>query len=48
MLPLRVVLGAAYLVWLATNHNRYDRFFIYALNYDRQQRVQDLILRFGG
>ncbi len=29
-------------------HNRYDRFFIYILNYDKQQRVQDLIRRFGG
>ncbi len=29
-------------------HARYDRFLIYRLNYDRQQRVQDLIQRFGG
>jgi len=29
-------------------HDRYDRFFIYALTYDRQQRVEDLIRRFGG
>ncbi len=29
-------------------HDRYDRFLIYALDHDRQQRVQDLIDRFGG
>lgn len=29
-------------------HARYDRFVIYVLDYDKQQRVQDLIRRFGG
>ena len=29
-------------------HDRYNHFFVYALNYDKQQRVRDLIERFGG
>jgi len=29
-------------------HDRYDHYLIYRLNYDKQQRVQDLIRRFGG